>query len=656
MPNLLQIQPVLQRVLPLLLLGLLLGAVGLLYSLALPGYALFDEWFSLDGLKSIQDWPSTLVYILSGQTGPLGRPLALATFAMQAWAWPDQPGALLQTNFVLHLLATGCCFAFATGLARLHLPDSTSSPLWIGLGTAALWGLSPFLATTHLMIIQRMSSLAGLWVFAGLAAFVWAHLIDKKKVWQRRCLLITGLGGATILGALSKENGALLPLLALIILWLWIPREQWLRASVDRALLVFLVLLPSLMLLAYLASRLPETLANGYGPYRYFTPGERLMSQPAILLDYLHNLLFPRAFSVSPFMDQLPAPSGWLDPPITLIAALFWPILLGITIALRRIAPYFLFGLAFFLTGHILESGFIGLELYFAHRNYVPAFGLYFGLVFAIATTVPAQFSRFAIMGLTAYVMLFALVLFQVTSTWNNTAVNAELWLKKNPHSQRGAQFLSMQYSKRGDFAGARRILDEAAKRHPTLPLLQIQRTGNCVGRETEFPQLLKEVTDALRTASFQPLAALELAKFAHDEKSADLCPLRNHAALEAMANALLDNPFYADRTIPRSLLFLAKAFARTETNDIPQAIEFFVESFQTNPDLEIAFYGASLMANSGQYSRVYAFLQEVRKKAPHSNLQRALWLKRLDDYLEVIKESERKDAEAKAAETHGSG
>ncbi len=374
------------------------------------------------------------------------------------------------------------------------------------------------------------------------------------------------------------------------------------------------------------------------------------MSQPAILLDYLHNLLFPRAFAVSPFMDQLPVPSSWLDPLITLIAALFWPILLGIAISLRRIAPYFLFGLAFFLAGHILESSFIGLELYFAHRNYVPAFGLYFGLVFAIAT-VPAQFSRIAIVGLTSYTLLFAFVLFQVTSTWNNTAVNAELWLNKNPYSQRGAQFLSRQYSKRGDFAGARRILDEAARRHPTLPMLQIQRTGNCVGRETEFPQLLKEVTDALRTASFQPLAALELSKFAQDEKSADLCPLRNPAALEAMADALLDNPFYSNRTTPRSLLFLAKAFARVQTNDIPQAIEFFVESFQSDPDLDIAFYGASLMANAGQYNRVYAFLQEVQEQAPSSSLERTLWLKRFDDFLKVIKESQRRDTEAQHVE-----
>ena len=587
-----------------------------------------------------------LAYILSGNTGPLGRPLALATFVLQAEAWPDHPAALLQVNFGIHLLATCGCFALAVGLARLRLPDHATATIWIGLGVAALWGLSPFLATTHLMIIQRMTSLAGLFVFAGLAAFVWAHLVVQERKWWVRFLLIAGLGVATTLAAFSKESGALLPLLALIILWLWIPPARRMRSPVERALIVALVILPSLMILGYLASRLPGILAHGYGPYRYFTPSERLMSQPAILLDYLRNLLFPRSFAVSPFMDRLPVPNGWLDPPITLIAALFWPALLSIAIRLRHSAPYVLFGLAFFLAGQILESSFIGLELYFAHRNYVPAFGLYFSLVFAV-TAAPRQFRRLAITGLTVYALLFAVVLFQTTSAWNRTDVNAELWLKENPYSERGAQFLSIQYSKRGDFIRARNVLDAAVKLYPRLALVQIQRTGNCIGRESEFPQLLKEVTDALRTAFFQPIVALELAKLAHENR-ADLCSKRDYVALDAMADALLENRPYTDMDISRAHLLLAKAFAHTETNDIPGAIELFVASFRAHPNLDVVFYGASLMANAGEYDRVYAFLREVQEQVPPSRLKRMLWLKRLDDFLKVIKESQRKDAEAR--------
>ena len=629
---------------PLGLLLLVGVVIGWSYSLALPGFLLFDDWPSLKGLESVQDRPSRLIFINSGIAGPLGRPVSLSTFAVQASAWPDDPAALLRVNFAIHLLATATVFVFSVGLARLRLPELSRAPLWIGLGVAALWGLSPFLATTHLMPIQRMSSLAGLFVFAGLAAFVWAHEIGHRRQVWRWVLLVLGLGVGTALAAYSKENGALLPLFALVILWLWVPRERRLRNAIDRGLIVLLVVLPSLLLLAYLAQRLPGILENGYGAGRYFTPAERLMTQPTILLDYLSNLLLPRALAVTPFMDHLPAAKGWLDPPLTMIAAVFWATLLATAVLLRRQAPYFLFGLVFFLVGHILESTFIGLELYFAHRNYIPAFGIYFAFLFAM-TAVPRRFIQLAVAGLVAYTLLFATVLFSVTSAWNHKHVNAELWLNENPHSLRGAQFLSTQYILQNEFDAARRTLDRAAEHHPSHPLLQIQRTGNCSGRESEFQELLQKVTLILRhTSTYQPQAAQELAKFAQDDPR-HLCPLRDHAALAAMADALLENPLYANSMAPRSLLYATKAFAYAENDDIPQALEYFARSFRAEANLEVAFYGVSLMANAGQYERAYAFLQEARESAPDDYLRRTAWSERLEEFLAVIEESERIDS-----------
>jgi tetratricopeptide (TPR) repeat protein len=551
---------------------------------------------------------------------------------------------MLVVNFGIHLLAMLAVFSLATGLARVRTPELTPRAYWIGALVAVLWGLSPFLATTHLMIIQRMSSLAGLFVFAGLAAFVWAHLLDSCRVW-RWVLLISGLGAATALAAYAKENGALLPLFALVILWLWIPRERRLRGVIERGLIIALAVIPSLLLLAYLAQRLPGVIEHGYGARRYFTPGERLMTQPTILLDYLCNLFLPRAPAVSPFMDQIPAAQGWLNPPLTLIAAVFWPTLLAVAVLLRRQAPYLLLGLMFFLVGHILESSFIGLELYFAHRNYIPAFGVYFALVFAV-TAVPRHFMRLAVVGLIAYTLLFATVLFSVTSAWNHKHVNAEIWLNENPHSLRGAQFLSTQYIRQDDFFAARRVLDQATVYHPQHPLLQIQRTGNCIGQEDEFPQLLEEVTQILRTTPiYQPQAAQELSNFAQ-KRPEHICPQRDHAALGVMAQALLDNPLYVRAAAPRSLLYATLAFAYAEMDDIASALDYFERAFRTEPNLELAFYAVSLMANSGQYPRAYAFLQEVRDSAPDNYLRRIAWLQRLDDFRAIIEQSERIDSE----------
>ncbi len=532
------------------------------------------------------------------------------------------------------------CFFLALGLARVRLPDSGNTPIWIAVGVAALWGLSPFLATTHMMVIQRMTGLAGLFTLSGLAAFVWAHQIGTNRPRLASISLLAGLGVATALAALSKENGALLPMFALVILWLWIPRERRLVRPVDRILIALLAVVPSVLVLAYLASRLPGIIENGYGPLRYFTPSERLLSQPAIVLDYLHNLLLPRANQVSPFMDRLPVPGGWLDPPMTLIAALVWAVLLALAIRLRRSAPYLLFGLAFFLVGHLLESGFLGLELYFAHRNYVPAFGLYFGLVFAVAS-VPIAYRRLAVAGLTAYALLFGVVLFQVTSAWSQSRLSGATWLAHNPYSERAAQFLAEQYLLEQDPVGARVIFDSAARQNPQVPLIQIQRTGICLGQEDQFPELLNEVLERLSKAFYEPTATFELVRVARGNPSS-LCPERDHAALAAMADALLSNPPYANVASTKASLLLTKAFASVAAGDTDQAVAFAREAYRLNNDLDTAFYTAAVIARAGQHDHARSFLDEVRNAAPSDPRQRAAWLKRIDEFGETELEEAR--------------
>lgn len=625
------------------------------YAMALPGYFLFDDWPNLYGLSLITDFWSGLSFVTSGIAGPSGRPIALATFAFQADAWDTNPGAMLKVNIAIHLIAVFGAFFLAAGLARLHISNNLL-PWWIALVVAVLWGLSPFLATTHLMVIQRMTSLSGLFVLWGLAAFVWAHLLDCHRFYLKWSLLVYGLGIGTLMAVFSKENGALLPLLALIIIWLWIPKNHYLHDKFSRVLLLLLLIFPTILLLFYLACRIPGILDNSYGPRRYFTPVERLLTQPVVLLDYLRYLLFPKPVAVSPFVDHWPASTSWLNPPITLIAALFWSALFFLAIWLRRWAPYFVFGLAFFLAAHILESSFIGLELYFAHRNYIPAFGLYFALVFA-AFSVPLAFRRLAIIGLVLYCSLFATVLWQVTSHWNEKHVNAELWLSYNPYSVRGAQFLANQYLDQDDAYGAYKIIERAIEKHPYNALLHIQLTNNCIDQEENFLIDLQKAVDVLSTTKlYHPQAAMELLRLSQDPNHSPLCKFRDFYSLEALANALLDNQLYKNQRITRARLYLAKAFINAELSWLSEAIDYFVEAFRTAPDIDVAFYGMSLMANTGDYIRVYDFLMEVREAAPNSRLGRELWLNRLEGFEVIIRESERIDRERMETEAAVSG
>ena len=65
----------------LLLLGLL--AVLAAYSAAWSGTLHYDDEINLGGLKGIDGAWSAVEFIFSGASGPTGRPIALATFAMQ---------------------------------------------------------------------------------------------------------------------------------------------------------------------------------------------------------------------------------------------------------------------------------------------------------------------------------------------------------------------------------------------------------------------------------------------------------------------------------------------------------------------------------------------------------------------------------------------
>lgn len=628
---------------------LLLLTVWWCYYQALPGYWLYDDWPNLAGLSEVNNLLSAVNFIFSGHAGNLGRPVSLATFVLQADAWDQKPEAMLSVNIIIHLLAVVACFTFIYGLSLVRLgPTSHASSQWIAFFTTALWGLSPFLATTHLMVIQRMTSLSGLFTLLGLAFFVWAYIYNtRQKNKLTLLLLLAGPGLMTLLATLSKENGALLPLFCCLFMWLWIPSEYKLKQKRYRAVIYALIFIPALLLAGYLLYGLFEVLLHGsYGSRRYFTPAERLLTQPLILWNYVRWLLFPITSSVNPFTDHLPAAKGLFESPATFLAPLSWLILLFACTIIKNRIPAIMLGVTFFLAGHVLESSYIGLELYFAHRNYIPAIGLYFALVYTCFSALAV--SQKAIkLTLTAYTLLFASVLFITTASWNNSVVNGLMWTKQSPHSIRASQFLANQYMKAGKYIEAQNVLDNAASRNPENILLQIQSLNNCVQQEENFNKKKKLVLQRLINSSkLEPLAAYEVSNIAELELQAPLCKPRNPDVLIEVADALLSNPVYYGNSFARSKLHLAKAFIFSHQNKDMESAKEFIASFDNRPDLDVAFYGAALMSNMGEYEMTYQFIDMAESRIPSNPLTAKIWRERLQEYREIIRESELIDSQ----------
>ena len=174
--------------------------------------------------------------------------------------------------------------------------------------------------------------------------------------------------------AYSKENGALLPLLVVVV-EVCVFRGVWAGRTVaplQRAGVALLSLYFALLLLCVLLP--PDFLTERFAR-REFSLQERVLTQLRLLWHYLSWLALPNLGAMGFQHDDIAVSRGLLQPLSTVLALFAWIAALLAAIALRRRSPLPLFALLFYLVGHSLESGVWPLEMVYEHRNYVPSIG-----------------------------------------------------------------------------------------------------------------------------------------------------------------------------------------------------------------------------------------------------------------------------------------
>lgn len=453
------IPPRLRPFLPWLALLVLLALVAAAYSPGLRGPFLLDDWASLPALGAYGpvNNPVTLVsYLTSGIAGPTGRPLALASFLMDAHNWPANPWPFKLTNLLLHLLSGALLALLLRQLSRFGGLDARRAA-WAGILGAGLWLAHPLFVSTTLYVVQRMTILAALFVFAGLNFYVWGRArLAAGRARSGYALMITGLVGGTLLGALSKENAALLPLLALVLEFtvLRSPSNSPLpgagqggeklrpplcrrrrEGGVGGGFLAFRAIflwLPSLALAAFVLYPLRHAL-NPI-PYRNFTILERLLTEGRVLVDYLYLLVIPHAGTQGLF-TSVTASHGPLHPWTTLPAIFLVLALIAFAFAIRRRVPVLAAAILFYFAGQALESTTIPLELFYEHRNYLPAALLFWPLAWWILRGPGTRVLRAGVAGL-ALALLLALTASRA-ALWGNEVELALTWMQLSPRSAR---------------------------------------------------------------------------------------------------------------------------------------------------------------------------------------------------------------------------
>lgn len=368
-------------------LALTLFITALVYWPGLYGGWLFDDYPNIVDNRGVQpasaDLHSLISAALSSPASDFKRPLASLSFAANYLETGLDPFWMKLTNLVIHLFNGALVFLLSRTLLR-----ATRQPLAgehidrLAAILAGGWMLLPINLTSVLYVVQRMESMANLFVIAGLLGYVTSRM-RMRQTPRSRAALVTGILSlltGTGLGLLAKETAVMLPLYACLV-------EGVLfrfRSNEDRVdwrivtLFVVMLLLPAIAGLAWL---LPITLRPETWAVREFTLRTRLLSELRIVLDYVNWTLLPLPQMLSFYHDDYIASTGWLSPWTTLASLFGLAALVAAAWCWRHSRPLVSLGIALFLGCQLLTATVLPLELVYEHRNYFASFGLLLSLV-----------------------------------------------------------------------------------------------------------------------------------------------------------------------------------------------------------------------------------------------------------------------------------
>jgi len=607
--------------LPACLFLLALVIAWLAYLPGLHGGFLFDDFANLPSLGAagpVDNWPSFLRYITSGTADPTGRPLALLSFLADAHDWPAQPYPFKRTNLLLHLANAALLFILLSRLGREAVKGRNGgSALERRLDlaaalAAALWLLHPLLVSTTLYIVQREAMLPATCALAGMIFWLRGRSLIRTGVVRRGIALVAGsIGLFTMLGVLSKANGALLPLFVLAIEYtLLSPRASAWPAgqSAYRRIIFLFAGLPTALVLAYLAWLGWKGLAHGIDDLRPWTLGQRLLTEPRILFDYLRLLWVPRPFTSGVFNEQYKVSASLLDPQTTFMAVAGVLAMLAALPWLRKYWPAMAVAVAFYFSAHVLEATTVPLELYYEHRNYVPALFLFWPLALAIVgvdlqlalprKTRPRINDVAAVAVSVLMVAGLAAMTWANSSLWGDTSGQALVWARMNPGSPRAQTNAAAAEMASGHPVAAMARLGPMLARDPT----QIQVALNLVGAECQAgavqPAALTAATTAIKSTRDPGTLLLGWASRAIDSAREGRCPGLDLAALDSIVKAGLDNPFFkAGRRQDIEHIRGNIALAR---GDATAALAYFNSALDEQPRIETALQQSATLGDAG--------------------------------------------------------
>jgi len=275
-------------------------------------------------------------------------------------------------NLIIHI-ASGV-FLYRFLLLTFNLPSLKekygSISYKVALFTSLIFVTHPIQTQSVTYIVQRMSSMAGMFYLLSLILYIKGRLSFGRT----RLFYFGGMVLSYLLGVFSKENAAILPLFVALY-------EFYFFQNVDlspKGRKILFSLVAGLLILGAFGfiiwgERYIHVIIEGYD-YRTFTMSERVLTQFRVVLYYVTLLIYPHPSRLNLDYD-FPISKTILDPPSTLISLIIIAGLIGYSIWTAKKRPILSFCLLWYFGNLVIESSIFPLEMVFEHRLYLPSVG-----------------------------------------------------------------------------------------------------------------------------------------------------------------------------------------------------------------------------------------------------------------------------------------
>jgi tetratricopeptide (TPR) repeat protein len=391
--------------------------------------------------------------------------------------------------------------------------------------------------------------------------------------------------------------------------------EQQRRRAYGRSMWLF-GWLPTAVVAGYLLEQGWSGFTRGISSVRPWTLGQRLLTEPRVLLDYLELLWLPRPFTPGLFNDHIQASTSWWSPATTLPAILaLFGLIIGAWL-LRRRWPALAVAVLFYFVGQLLESSTVALELYFEHRNYLPAMLMFWPLALWLCdvrlrmptTGHPAAAPATAwLTASKAKLALAVLILFGLAlmtharaSLWGNSHDQALLWARLNPESPRAqANAAQVEMTAGQPVRAMQRLLPALAKAPDQVQLAINLFSAQCMLGHVDETTLAAS-RYALRTTRDPGTLLVSWFDRAMERVVQPPCPQLSYATLGGLLQAALANPHLASNPGRQQDIHYLLGHLALLQGDANSALVEFNQALDSQVRVSAALKQAAMLGASG--------------------------------------------------------